>query len=164
MNGRFSRSACFEFGEREAGIGGEKGARGVDGFEHHFAAAAAAHAEAENPQQFAGFGRFAGFDLDDLARAGQFLQFARLREIAMHQLQILGLLQRIVAVGRLVAVGDHVARHRRHARLRAGHPAQMAAMRLKDRIGPGISMVFASARRSWARAMPPLFHSVPPAA
>ena len=32
----------------------------------------------------------------------------------MHQLQILGLLQRIITMGRLVPVGDHIARHRGH--------------------------------------------------
>ena len=46
--------ALFEFGEREAGIDGQKRARGVHGFQHHVAAAAAAHAVAENAQQFAG--------------------------------------------------------------------------------------------------------------
>ena len=42
--------------------------------------------------------------------AGQLFQFARLRKVAVHQLQVLGLLQRFVAVRGLVAVGDHVAR------------------------------------------------------
>ena len=58
----------LQLGQREAGIDGEEGARGVDGFEHHFAAAAAAHAEAEDAQQLAGLRRLAGLDLDDLAR------------------------------------------------------------------------------------------------
>ena len=50
--------------------------------------------------------------LIDLVGAGQLLEFARLREIAMHQLQVLGLFQSFVAVGSLVAVGDHVAGQR----------------------------------------------------
>ena len=44
-----------------------------------------------------------------LSGAGELLELARLGQIAMHQLQVLGLLQRIITVGCLVAVGDHVA-------------------------------------------------------
>ena len=57
----------LQFVDREAGIGGEEGAHRVDGLQHHFAAAAAAHAEAEDAQQLARRRRFAGLDLDDLA-------------------------------------------------------------------------------------------------
>ena len=96
----------------EAGIGGEEGARRVDGFEHDFTAAAAAHAEAEDAEQFAGGGRFAIIDLDGVRVAGQLFELARLGEVAVDQLQVLGLFQRFVAVRGLVAVGDDVARQR----------------------------------------------------
>ena len=99
--------------QREAGIGGQKGARGVDGFEHDFTAAAAAHAEAQDAEQFAGSGRFAVVDLDGARLAGQLFELARLREVAMHQLEVLGLFQRFVVVRGLIAVGDDVTRQRR---------------------------------------------------
>ena len=76
------RSACSRSCKREAGIGGEEGARGIDRFEHHFTAAAAAHAIAQNAQQLAGVRRIAGLDLDDFVGAGQLFELARLREIA----------------------------------------------------------------------------------
>ncbi len=46
------------------------------------------------------------------ARVGQFFDFPGLREITNHQLQVLGLLQHVVAAGGLIAVGDDVARQR----------------------------------------------------
>ena len=58
----------FQFGQRKSGIGGEEGARRVDGFQHHFAAAAAAHAEAEHAQQIVGLRRFAARDPDHFVR------------------------------------------------------------------------------------------------
>ena len=100
----------FQIVERKPGVRGEEGARRIDGFEHHFTAAAAAHAEAEDAQQFAGSGRFAGIDFDGASLAGQLFQFARLREVAVDQLEVLGLFERFVIVGRLVAVGYDVAR------------------------------------------------------
>ena len=59
--GAVGAQRLFQFVHREAGIGGQERARRVDGFEHHFAAAAAAHAEAEDAQQFAGLRRHRNF-------------------------------------------------------------------------------------------------------
>ena len=58
--------------------------------------------------------------MDDLAIARQLIQFARLRKIAVHQFQVLGRLERLVAVRRLVPVGHHVARQRGKHLVRAG--------------------------------------------
>ena len=55
-----------------------------------------------------------------LRLAGQLFELARLREIAVHQLEVLGLLQRLVAVRGLIAVGDDVARQRRQNVVRVG--------------------------------------------
>ena len=55
----------------------------------------------------------------------------------MNQFQVLGLLQRLVAVRRLVAIGDHVARQRGQHILRTDS-LEIAAMRAKERRGPGI--------------------------
>ncbi len=95
--------------DREPRVGGEKGAGGVDRLQHDFRAAAAAHAEAKDADQLAHGGRLAVFDLDHLLIAGQLGEFMGLGKVAMDQLEVLGLLQRIVAVGSLVAIGDDVA-------------------------------------------------------
>ncbi len=100
----------FQRGQGEAGIGGQKSAGGVDRLQDDFAAASAAHAETEDAEQFSGGGRFAGIDLDGVRLAGQLFQFVRLGEVAVHQLEVFGLFQRFVVMGRLIAVGDHVAR------------------------------------------------------
>ena len=44
-----------------------------------------------------------------LALAGQLFQLARLREVAVDELEVLGLFERFVIVRRLIAVGDDVA-------------------------------------------------------
>ncbi len=54
--GPVGAQVLLEFGERKAGIDGQEGARGVESFEHHFAAAAAAHSISEYSQQLAGLG------------------------------------------------------------------------------------------------------------
>ena len=126
--------------QREAGIGGEEGAGGVDGFQHHLRAAAAAHAEAQDAQQVGHVGRIAACDLDDLPVAGQLVQFARLRKVAVHQLQVLGRFQGLVAVRRLVAVGHHVARQGGKDLVRPAS-GEMAAMRANERSGPGMGAV-----------------------
>ena len=143
----------LEVVEREAGIGGEEGARRVDGFEHHFAAAAAAHTEAEDAEQFAGRGRFAVIDLDGAALAGQLFQLARLGEVAMDQLQVLGLFERFVVVGCLIAVGDDVARQRRQhvGRVgigREGGHAGERAQRAGDGGGAGATGSLGRGRRA----------------
>ena len=102
----------FQRGQGEAGIGGQKSAGGVDRLQDDFAAASAAHAEAQNAQQFAGVGRIAILNLDHLIGPGQLFDFARLGEIAMDQFEIFGLFQSLVAVGSLEAIGDHIARQR----------------------------------------------------
>ncbi len=79
----------------------------------HLAAASAAHPVAQDAQQVAGARRFAGLDADDLVLARQLLQLPRLRDVAVHQLQVLGLVEGVVAVGGLVTVGHHVAGERR---------------------------------------------------
>ena len=110
----------FQLIDGEAGVGGEKGARGVDRFQHYLGAAAAANPEAQNSQQFAHGGRFAILDPENLRFAGQLLQFMRLGKIAVDQLQILGLLEGLVVVGCLVAIGHHIARQRRKNIVRVG--------------------------------------------
>ena len=47
--------------------------------------------------------------LMELRLAGQLFQLAGLREVAVDQLEVLGLFQRFVVVRRLIAVGDDVA-------------------------------------------------------
>ena len=108
--GPVGAQVLLQFGERKAGIDGQEGARGVKRFQHHFAAAAAAHSISEHAQQLAGLRGIASVHLDGSARIGQFFQLPSLREITNHQLQVLGLLQHIVTAGGLIAVGDHIAR------------------------------------------------------
>ena len=107
------RSAVFQFVHRKARIGRDEGPRLVDRLQHYFAAAAPAHAKAQNAQQLPRLGRIAVIDHDDPGFAGQFFEFPRLRKVAVHQLEVFGLFQRFVVVRGLKAVGHHVARHRR---------------------------------------------------
>ena len=86
-----SAEGLFEGREGEAGIGGQKSAGGVDGFEDDFAAASAAHTEAQNAQQVGGVGGIASLDIDDFRGAGELLDFTRLRDITMDELEIFGL-------------------------------------------------------------------------
>ena len=102
----------FEIGQRETGIDGEKRARGVDGFKHEVRSAAAAHAIAKNAQQIAGLGGFAHFDVHDFSGAGEIFDFARLDDIALQQLEVLGGFERIGATARRVAVQHDVVRQR----------------------------------------------------
>ena len=43
----------FQLGQRKAGIDSQEGARGVERFEHHFAAAATAHPISKHAEQLA---------------------------------------------------------------------------------------------------------------
>ena len=84
-------------------------ATSFDAVEAARGAAAAAHAETEDANQLRNLRRLAVLDGDHPLLAGKLLEFARLGKVAVDQLQILGLLQSVIAVRCLVAVGDNIA-------------------------------------------------------
>src|SRR5262249_16285127 len=100
------------FGDGKSRVDGKERTHTVDSFEHYFTAASAAHSIAEYSQQFAGLSRLAGFNLDDVIGAGQLFELARLRKISDHELEELGLLERLVAAGGLISVSYNVTRQR----------------------------------------------------
>ncbi len=127
----------FEVRQREPGIDRQKRFRSVDGFEHDFRAASTAHAVSDNLQQLASLRRFALVDLDHLLCAAQLFEFAGLRQITEHQLQVFRRVEGFVVARGLVSVGDDVARHRRqqvlgvHVRRERRH-AREGAQRTMD--------------------------------
>ena len=52
--GPVGAESLLELRQREAGIDGQEGARGIDGFQYHVRSAAAAHSVAQHTQQVAG--------------------------------------------------------------------------------------------------------------
>ncbi|MGC4048747.1 MAG: hypothetical protein QM757_04405 [Paludibaculum sp.] len=109
MEGPVGAQSLFEVGEGEAGIHGQEGACGVDCFQDDIAAAAAAHAEAEDAEKFTRLGGIAVLDLDDFGVAGEAVEFAGLAKVADDELEVFGGLEGIAAADGLVAVGDDVA-------------------------------------------------------
>ena len=102
----------LQLSQRKTGIRGDEGPRRVHRLQHQFAAATAAHAEPQHLEKIAGLGRLTHVDPDDFFRPRQLLQFPRLRNVALDQLQVFSLFQLSVIVGGLIPVGDHITRQR----------------------------------------------------